>query len=166
MNATASGPVLSGRGSWKSRASVPVVLLLAGILAHGCSDNNGRVTPTSAQVTGDGIGGPGSISLFVQVTVNPATVDIGRRASVLVIVTNGNGFPLPGRKVQLTAVGGNLDATFGTTGPDGLFSTTMVIPCGSTPGIGQVVAIVEGVASTGAGPNFTTVTPTENNPCA
>ena len=161
MDATASGPVLRRR-SWRPRAGVLLALLLAGILAPGCSDNSGRLTPTSATTTGDAIGGPAG-SLFVQVTVNPGTIDRGRRGNVLVIVTNANGIALPGRNVQLSAGGGTLDASAGTTNGAGLFSTTLFIPCEATAG-GAVTAIVEGVVSTGG--VFTVVTAAENDPCA
>jgi|RhiMetdeSRZDD1v2_1073273.scaffolds.fasta_scaffold115163_2 hypothetical protein len=163
MDATASGPVLRSRRLWRLRKGLLAALLLAGILAQGCSDNNGRVTPTSSQVTGDAIGGTTILgTLVVQVTVNPSTIDIGRRASVLVIVTNAHGIGVDGKTVQLTASGGSLDATTGVTDASGLFATTMVVPCGSTGG--AVTAIVEGKVSTGG--VFTAVTPTTNNPCA
>lgn len=125
-------------------------IVLAGALVQGCSDNNGRITGTESTVTGDGIGGPGSISMFVQVTVNPASVCPGRRASVLTIVTNANGIPLPGRNVQLTASLGQLDASFGQTDSNGLFSTTILVPAATAPlATGAVTAIVQGVTSTG-----------------
>jgi hypothetical protein len=144
---------------------VLLALLLAGILAPGCSDNSGRLTPTSATTTGDGIGGPGSTSLFVQVTVNPGSIDRGRRGSVLVIVSNANGIPLPGRNVQLSTSVGRLDATAGTTDGGGLFSTTIFIPCEAVAGFaGVVTAIVEGVVSSGG--EFTPVTAVADDPCA
>jgi Bacterial Ig-like domain (group 1) len=166
MDATAPGPVLRSRGFWRPRLAGLAALVLAGILAQGCSDNNGRVTPTSSQVTGDAIGGPASLSLFVQVAINPATIDVGRRASILVIVTNANGFPLPNRQVQLTASGGNLDATSGVTDANGQFATTMVVPCGTAAAGGTVTAIVEGKVSATTSGTFTSVTPTVNDPCA
>ena len=164
MDATAPGRL--SRSWWRLRPGPLVMLVLAAVLAQGCSDNSGRATPTSATSTGDGIGGPGSVSLFAQVTVNPGTVDRGRRASVLVIVTNANGFPLAGRNVQLTTSLGRLDQTAGTTGADGLFSTTLFVPCEATANAtGNVIAIVEGVTS-GAGGAFTAVTSATEDPCA
>jgi hypothetical protein len=49
---------------------VLALLVRAGILARAGSDNDGRVAPTSAQVTGDAIGGPLG-SLFAQTSPVP-----------------------------------------------------------------------------------------------
>jgi hypothetical protein len=138
-------------------------LVLAGILAQGCSDNSGRLTPTSATTTGDGLGGTAG-SLFVQVTVNPGSIDRGRRGNILVIVSNRNGFPLSGRNVHLTSSVGRVDRTGGTTDASGTLSSTIFIPCEVIDGEGTVTAIVEGVVSTGGA--FSVVTATENDPCA
>lgn len=168
MDATALGPVRRSRGSWRPWRGVLTTLVLAGILAaQGCSDNNGRVTPTTATLTGDGIGGPGG-SLFVQVTINPGTITRGRRASVLVIVTSAHGIGLPGRQVQLAPSAGTLDATQGVTDANGLFSTFLFISCEvpSATVVG-VAAVVEGVTAqataTVAPP--TTFTSVSNDPC-
>lgn len=142
-------------------------LVLAGILAQGCSDNNGRVTPTSADVTGDALGGPGG-TLAVQVTINPGTIDRGRRASVLVIVSNVNGLPLAGRRVQLAPTNGRLDHTTGVTDAGGLFSTTLFIPCEVAPlAVVEVAAVVEGVVAqaTASVAEATTATSGTNDPC-
>jgi hypothetical protein len=101
--------------------------------------------------------------MFVQVTVNPGSIDIGRRGTVLVIVTNGNGFPLAGRNVQLTSSVGRLDQTSGQTNSGGTFSTTIFLPCEVPPGAGTVTAIAEGVVSPGA--PFTAVIALTDNPC-
>src|SRR5262249_26328655 len=165
------------------------VLLVTGALIQACTDNNGPAGPsfechesttggkttttrsgnvrslaactaTPVPVTGDGIGGP-SATIFVSVAVNPGTIEKGRRGTVLVSVTNQHGFAIANTAVQLASAGGNLDATSGTTDGNGLFSTTIFVPCDST-GAGKVTAIVSGVTGTGA---FTAVTATENNPC-
>lgn len=165
MDAIASGRVLGRRGSWRPQTGLLVALVLAGIL--GCSDNNGRVTPTSADITGDAIGGPGG-SLRVQVTINPGTIDRGRRGSVLVIVTNLNGIPLAGRRVQLAPTNGRLDQTTGVTDAGGLFSTTLFIPCEVLPGAEvSVAAVVEGVVALAAATvaDATTATSLVNDPC-
>jgi hypothetical protein len=167
MDARLLPPSAKRRGSWGAHPWTLVVLgLFLAALTQACSDNNGTVGPTftatPVPVVGDAIGGPAG-TLFVQVTVNPSTVDIGRRASVLVIATNTNGFAVSGRPVQLTATGGNLDATSGVTDANGLFATTMVVPCGTLVGEGSVTAIVQGAVSPPAA--FTAVTPATNDPC-
>ena len=178
MDAKLSPPSARRRRPWAVgpwTLVVLVLLLVAGTLIQACTDNDATTGPTfscnenpigrgagseSARslaacpqgggpvpVVGDGIGGPAG-TLFVQVTVNPGTIEVGRRASVLTIVTNANGIGIAGKPVQLTATGGNLDATSGVTDSSGLFSTTMFVPCGPG-GPGQVTAIVAGVVSTG-----------------
>jgi hypothetical protein len=171
---------------------VLALLLAAGTLIQACSDNNGTTGPTfscNESQTGSGsartlaacttgtqgpvpvVGNVGA-GLKVAVQVNPGTIDIGRRASVIVIVTSGGnssvatqaGAGIPGRTVRLAATGGSLDATSGTTDENGVFATTMVVPCGTTAGGGSVTAIVDGVASTPGA--FTSVTAVSNDPCA
>src|SRR5206468_2736303 len=101
----------------------------------------------------------------VQVTINPGTIDRGRRASVLVLVTSPNGFPLAGRRVQLTSTVGRLDATTGVTDANGLFSTTIFIPCTVPDGAAlTITAIVDGQVSAQAGV-VSIVTNTSNDAC-
>ena len=80
MDATASRRVFGGRGRRWPTTGLLAALVLVGILVQGCSDNNGRVTGTESKVTGDAIGG----NIKTSVTINPGTVDRGRRASVVV----------------------------------------------------------------------------------
>jgi hypothetical protein len=80
-----------------------------------------------------------------------------------VIVTSVNGVGIPGQVVRLAASGGSLDATSGTTDASGVFTTTMIVPCGTTVKAGSVTAIVNG--ATGVGP-FTAQPAAENDPCA
>ena len=172
---------------------VLALILVAGTLIQACTDNNGTTGPTFAcneSPRGGGAGGVRALAACPQtggpvpvvgnvgaglnavVQVNPGAIDIGRRASVIVIVTSGAnastgtqaGAGIPGRTVRLAATGGSLDATSGTTDANGVFATTMIVPCGSTPGTGSVTAIVDGVASTGGA--FTSKTATANDPCA
>ncbi len=174
-------PPSARRRPWAFRPWTLVVLallLVAGTLIQACTDNDATTGPTFScnenpigrgagsgsvrslaacpqsggpvPLVGDGIGGPEG-TLFVLVTVNPASIEVGRRASVLTIVTNATGIGIPNRPVQLTASGGNLDATSGVTDSSGLFSTTIFVPCDSVGG--QVTAIVAGKVSTGT---FTT----------
>ena len=190
MDAKLSPPSARRYRPWAVRPWTLVVLallLVVGTLIQACSDNNGTSGPTfscnenlvghgagsgsvrslaacpqsggKVPVVGDAIGGPGG-SLRVAVTINPGVIDLGRRGSVLVIVTNLHGIAVPDRPVQLTSTGGNLDATSGTTDDHGFFSTTISVPCDGKSG--TVTAIVDGVAGTG---NFTAVAATENNPC-
>jgi hypothetical protein len=176
------------------RVACGLLLVVGALLIQACSDNKGSSGPTfacrentigqktarsgsvrtlaactasPAPVVGDAIGGPEG-TLFVQVTINPGTVTRGRRASVLVIVTNINGKPLQGRRVQLAPSAGQLDQTTGLTDVNGLFSTTLLVPCEVTPdtSIG-VAAVVEGVTAQAAATvaPATAVTSSANDPC-
>jgi hypothetical protein len=149
-----------------SRHGLLGLLLGLGALLPACTSNDDAVGPTfPAKVTGDGIGGPTITStVAVQVTVNPGSIDQGRRGSVLVIVTNLNGIPLGGRTVQLTSSAGRLDQTTGVTDSAGLFATTIFIPCEVAVGTYTVTAIVDGTVSLPA--PFTVVTALTNDPCS
>jgi len=167
------------------------LLLMAGTLIQACSDNNGSTGPTfacrenassqsptrsgsvrlaesctatPAPVVGDGTGGATG-GIVVRVVVNPGTVDIGRRASVLVIATSKNGAKLGGvHDVVLTSSLGSLDSTSGTL-QNGVFTTTIFLSCDVAPATGHVVAIVDGAPSDAEGGAFSAVTATSNNPC-
>ena len=171
------------------------LLLVASTLIQACSDNNygtgptfacqetptghgtgksgnarslaacTQGTPGPAPVVGDGTGGATG-GIVVAVTVNPGTVDIGRRASVLVIATSKNGVKLGGQHdVFLTSSLGSLDATSGTL-QNGVFATTIFLPCDVTGATGNVVAIVDGASSPSSGGAFSAVAATTNNPCS
>ena len=110
---------------------------------------------------GDGTGA----GVLVQVTVSPSTVDRGRRASVTVVGMSTGGFRLSGqREVILTTSVGNLDASSGTM-VDGVFRTTLFIPCEVEAGEGNVTASVGGAVSSGETGAFTAVTALSNSPC-
>ena len=165
------------------------LLLLTGTLIQACSDNNGSTGPTfacresalgqsrtrsgsarlaegcpasPAPVIGDGTG----TGILIQVSVSPGTVDRGRRASVTVIATSTGGFRLSGqREVVLTTSLGSLDASSGTM-VDGVFQTSLFIPCEVAPAAtGTVQAFVGGATSSPAGGAFTAVTALSNSPC-
>jgi hypothetical protein len=166
------------------------LLLLTGALIQACSDNNGSTGPTfacresasgqsqtrsgsarlaqgcqasPAPVIGDGAG---PLETLVQVTVSPGTIDQGRRASVTVVATSTGGFRLTGqRDVILSTSLGSLDATSGTM-VDGVFRTTLFIPCETAVGAGNVTAIVNGASSAATSGAFTVVTSIDNDPCA
>jgi hypothetical protein len=142
---------------------VLAALVLAGILAQGCSDNNGRVTGTESKVTGDAVGG----SVRVSVTISPGIINVGRRGSVVVIVSSPNGFPLPGRRVDLSSTGGSLDATTGITDSSGRFSTTVLVTCGDA-GTVTVTAFADNqsqVAATATANVAATPTSPSASPC-
>jgi hypothetical protein len=171
---------------------VLALLLVAGTLIQACTDNSNTTGPSFScnenpigrgggagnvrslaacpqsggpvPVVGDVTHDPvtGAPVLNVIVTVNPGVIDLGRRGSVVVVVTNVHGVAIPNQAVQLTSTGGNLDATSGTTNVNGVFSTTIFVPCDATSP-GTVVAIVDGQTSTGG--TFTSVAATTNSPC-
>ena len=89
-----------------------MALLVVGMLAQACSDNNGSTGPTFAcQKTAAGQGKSGSVNarylnactapvsgvvndigdLLITVQANPGSTEPGRRVSIIVIVTNGKG---------------------------------------------------------------------------
>jgi hypothetical protein len=162
MDATAPRRVLGGRGPWWPRTGLFLALVLAGLLVQGCTDNNGRVTGTESKVTGDAVGG----NIKVSVTINPGAIDRGRRGSVVVIVSSPNGFPIGGRRVDLSSVGGRLDATSGVTGADGRFSTTLYIPCETGPGAVTVTAFADNQSQVAATATANAVTAVASDPCA
>jgi hypothetical protein len=177
-----------GIGAW-SRMALGL-LFIAGTLMQACSDNNGTTGPTfacregasgesrtrsgsarlpqgctatPAPVVGDGTG---SLGIIVNVSVSPSTVDRGRRASVTVVATSTGGFKLTGQRDVILATSlGNLDASSGTM-VDGVFQTTLFIPCEVAPAAtGNVQAFVGGAVSPATGGAFTAVTSTSNSPC-
>jgi hypothetical protein len=177
-----------GFGAWTRLALG--LLFIAGTLLQACSDNNGNTGPTfacregalgqsrtrsgsarlaqgctatPAPVVGDGTG---TLGIIVNVSVSPSTIDRGRRASVTVVATSTGGFKLTGqRDVILAASAGSLDASSGTM-VDGVFQTSLYIPCEVAPdATGTVQAFVGGAASSPAGGAFTAVTSISNSPC-
>ncbi len=153
-----------------------ILVLVAGTLLQACSDNNATTGPTFAcnetplaqgnsgstralaacptgtagpvQVVGDANSGAvGAITVTVAVT--PNSVDIGRRATVIVVATNKNGVRLAGtHKVIVTTSVGSIDGPEGEL-VDGVYRTTLSLPCGTVApaGGGTVTAIVDGTAS-------------------
>ncbi len=162
MDATASRRVFGGRGRRWPTTGLLAALVLAGILVQGCSDNNGRVTGTESKVTGDAIGG----NIKTSVTINPGTIDRGRRGSVVVIVSSPNGFGLTGRRVDLSSLGGRLDATTGTTDASGRFTTSVYIPCETGPGTVTVTAFADNQSQVAATATVNAVTAVASDPCA
>jgi hypothetical protein len=196
MDAKTSPPSMRRRRPWAVHPwtfAVLALLLVAGTLIQACTDNSNTSGPSfscnenpiergagsgsvrslaacpqsggKVPVVGDAVGGPAG-TLVVTVIVSPAVIDRGRRGSVLVNVTNAHGIGVPGRTVVLTS-SGNLDATSGTTDQNGIFTTTMLVPCDIPPAVppavsGSVSATVDGVTSVGP---FTAITATDNNPC-
>jgi hypothetical protein len=168
-----------------------VALLVVGMLAQACSDNNGSTGPTFAcQETAVGQGKKsGSVNarslnactapvsgvvndigdLLITVQANPGSTEPGRRVSIIVIVTNGNGAvggsgqPLPGQRVFILASAGVVDGPTGTTDSQGIYSTTMLVRC-------EDVGPITVNASSGGAVSITaaviTVTlPGPNSPC-
>ena len=157
MDATLSPRSSRRRGSWSGRRwTLAVALLVVGMLAQACSDNNGSTGPTFAcQETAVGQGKSRSVNarslnactapvsgvvndigdLLITVQANPGSTEPGRRVSIIVIVTNGNaefggsGQPLPGQRVFILASAGVVDGPTGTTDINGIYSTTMLVRC-------------------------------------
>jgi hypothetical protein len=176
MDAKSSPP--SGRRGrpWEVRPWPLVVfgLLMTATLLQACSDNNGTTGPRFA-------GGPAATTGFantsanirVVVGVNPNTITPGRRAGVTAFVTNENGHPLAGKRVQFSTDVGTLDQTVVVTNASGQASTTLSITptdAANAPGTSAtVVAFVEaadpgtGVVNFGpplASPSTTPAAPT------
>ncbi len=140
-----------GRGVW---ALMAVAMLAgAGLLLQACSDNKGPVGPRNPSST-TGFANTAA-EIRVQVAINPNSITPGRRAGVTVLVTNLNGQPLAGKKVQLSVDIGSLDQNFGVTNGAGQFSTFVrissedVTNAGGSAGSATVTAFVEGAIGTG-----------------
>jgi hypothetical protein len=129
-----------------------VALVLAGTVTAGCSDNNGRATPSSADTTGFA-NSPADIN--VQIGVNPNSITPGQSAGVTAFVTNTNGLPLAGKKVQFSTSVGSVAQTVVTTNAAGQASTTLrvsvsdVANAGGGSGTATVTAFVDGAIGTG-----------------
>jgi hypothetical protein len=125
----------------------------AGLLLQACSDNKGPVGPRNPSST-TGFANTAA-EIRVQVAINPNSITPGRRAGVTVLVTNLNGQPLAGKKVQLSVDIGSLDQNFGVTNGAGQFSTFVrissedVTNAGGSAGSATVTAFVEGAIGTG-----------------
>ncbi len=159
MDARPSSRLLSRPAPWL--LGLASLLLTIGGLIQACSDNKGPVGPRSAQTTGFA---NTAADIVVQVAINPNSITPGRRAGVTVLVTNVNGQPLAGKKVQLSTDVGSLDQNFGTTNAAGQFSTFIRISnedaANATTTSATVTAFVEGASGTGIvnfGPNPTPV---------
>jgi hypothetical protein len=165
-------PVRASRRSWAVRPWTLVVfglLLVGGALIQACSDNNGSTGPTfecgqqkgGVKVVAECKGSPApstgfantSSEIRVQLGINPNTISPGRRAGVTAFVTNTNGQPLAGRKVQFSTEVGTLDRTVVETNSAGQASTTLSITAvdaanagGATSSI--VTAFVDGAVGT------------------
>jgi hypothetical protein len=156
MDAKSSPP--SGRRGrpWEVRPWTLVAfgLLMTATLIQACSDNDGTSGPRFA-------GGPAATTGFantagdivVQLGINPNSITPGQRAGVTAFVTNRNGQPLGGKRVQFSTSVGSLDTTVGTTNSAGQFSTFLRVSstdAANTPGgIATVTAFVEGAIGTG-----------------
>lgn len=146
MDSRLSLPRARRRGPWGARPWTLVVLgllLVVGTLIQACSDNNGTTGPTfecqqqkgGVKVIAECAGSPApttgfantSAEIRVQVGVNPNAITPGRRAGVTAFVTNLNGQPLAGRKVQFSTTVGTLDKTVVETNSAGQASTTLSI---------------------------------------
>jgi hypothetical protein len=140
-------------------------LLLIGALQQACSDNTGPVGPTfPAKVVGDAIGGPAG-TINIQASVSPGIVDRGRRASVTIMLTSAGGAPLQGRQVVVSSTGGRFDQSSGTTDGDGIFRTTIYVPCEVADGPYAITVVVEGKSAVLEGA-FSAATSLSNDPCA
>jgi hypothetical protein len=147
------------------------LLLVVGTLIQACSDNNGTTGPTFecaqqkggvkviAECSGGGSPAPSTgfantaADIRVQLGVNPNTITPGRRAGVTAFVTNLNGQPLAGRKVQFSTEVGTLDQTVVTTNSAGQASTSLSITPADAANAGSktssvVTAFVDGAVGT------------------
>ena len=172
MDAKLSPPSARRRRPWPVRPWTLVVfglLLLAGTLIQACSDNNGSTGPTfecreqkgGVRVVAQCAGAPApstgfantSADIRVQVAVNPNAITPGRRAGVTAFVSNLNGQPLAGKRVQFSTEVGTLDQVAVTTNGAGQASTTLSItPTDAASAGGKttsvVTAFVEGAFGT------------------
>ena len=107
-----------------------------------------------------------STDIVIVVQAAPASIEPGRRASIIVIVTNGaggSGQPLPGQPVFILASGGIVDGPSGTTNAQGIYSTTLLVQCEDTGPITVNASSRGAVSATAA--SITVIPATANTPC-
>lgn len=170
MDATSSSRVTGGgrrRGLGPGLLTVGILLAVGAVL-QACSDNKGPAGPSfrgaPVKVVGDAIGGPNG-TINIKASVSPGVITRGRRATVEILLTSPGGAPLVGRRVFLSSPGGRFDQASGVSDGNGIFSTTMFVPCEVADKSYAIVAVVEGKSATLEGA-FTVVTATTNDPCA
>jgi len=166
------------------------LLLMAGALVQACSDNNGSTGPTfacrekttsnvkafnaSCTASPAPVTGIANTNQDINIVVQaaPASIEPGRRVSIIVIVTNGNpatvgggsGQPLPGQTVFIIASAGVVDGPSGTTNAQGLYSTTLLVRCEDLGPI--TVNASSGGAVSSAGATITVTPASPNTPCS
>lgn len=112
-------------GSRRHGFGALAALGLLALLVQACSDNKGPAGPTfpSSQIgTADDAGG-----VFIIMRANPATIQVGQTTGITVIAQNINGFPLPGRDVQMRVDVGSLEPVSGRTDANGTFITFLTV---------------------------------------
>jgi len=166
------------------------LLLMAGALVQACSDNNGSTGPTfacrekttsnvkafnaSCTASPAPVTGIANTNQDINIVVQaaPASIEPGRRVSIIVIVTNGNpatigggsGQPLAGQTVFIIASAGVVDGPSGTTNAQGLYSTTLLVRCEDLGPI--TVNASSGGAVSSAGATITVTPASPNTPCS
>ena len=127
------------------------ILAAVVVLIQACSDNtgpagphfqNGQTVPTVG--TADTAAG-----LVTTVIPDSTTVPTGHETGITVLVTNLNGFPIPGRQVQLVADGGQFQTpALGVTDARGRFVTIFVC-LASDDGLTRTIKVfVQGATGT------------------
>jgi len=192
MNAKLSPPSVKHRPSGVRPGTRLVfgLLLMAGALVQACSDNNGSTGPTfacrekttsnvkafnaSCTASPAPVTGIANTNQDINIVVQaaPASIEPGRRVSIIVIVTNGNpatvgggsGQPLPGQTVFIIASAGVVDGPSGTTNAQGLYSTTLLVRCEDLGPI--TVNASSGGAVSSAGATITVTPASPNTPCS
>jgi len=138
------------------------ILVAVAVLTQACSDNtgpagphfqNGQTVPTVG--TADTAAG-----LVTTVIPDSTVVPTGHETGITVLVTNLNGFPIPGRQVQLVADGGQFQGpAIGVTDARGRFVTIFLCRAADDGTTRTISVFVQGATGTAATQPITCGTP-------
>ena len=138
------------------------VLAAVAALAQACSDNSGPAGPhfQSGQTVPTVGTADTAAGLVTTVIPDSTVVPTGHETGITVLVTNLNGFPIPGRQVQLVADGGQFQGpAIGVTDARGRFVTIFLCRAADDGTTRTISVFVQGATGTAATQPITCGTP-------